>query len=177
MAGDDRGVTMRGRPISSVLRRAVVALAAVLVALPLIAARADAFVYWSIDPGAGGGRIGKANNTGGIVTNTLMSGLFGAQAVAVAGGYIYWANGPNQIGKATLDGTVVEANFVSGIFSANAIAVDPVNGYLFWADLDSARIGRANLADGSGVNLSLVSTLNKATGLAVDSAPRPSTGR
>jgi hypothetical protein len=149
-----------------------VAFAAVAVAIPFIAARADAFVYWSMNPRAGGGLVGRANNNGSSVTHTLMSGLFGAQAIAVDSQYLYWANGPNSIGKATLDGTIINQNFVSGIFSANAIAVDPVNEFIFWADLENARIGRANLADGTDVMLSFISTLNKATAVAVDSATK-----
>src|SRR5690349_17391134 len=142
---------MRIRPISRVVRRAAVALVAVAVAVPLIAVRADAFVYWSMNPGAGGGQVGRANNNGSSVTHALMSGLFGAQAIALDSENLYWANGPSSIGKATLDATIVNQNFVSGIFSANAIAVDPVNHFIFWADIENARIGRANLADGSDV--------------------------
>ena len=159
---------MRRRPILSVLRRAAVALVAVAVAGPLIAARADAFVYWSMNPGPGGGMIGRANNDGSSVNHTLMAGLFGAQSMAVDASYIYWANGPNSIGRANLDGTNADPTFVSGIFTANALAVDSVNGYLFWADGNGSHIGRANLADGTGVNTSLISTIGKATGVAVN---------
>ncbi len=79
-----------------------------------------------------------------------MHSLFGAQAVAVDASHLYWANGPNSIGRANLDGTGANPSFVSGIFSANALAVDSVNGFIFWADLEGDRIGRANLADGAG---------------------------
>src|SRR5690349_12411678 len=125
---------MSRRPISRVMRRVAVALVAVAVAVPFIAARADAFVYWSMNPGAGGGLVGRANNDGSSVNRTLMTGLFGAQAMTVDGAYIYWANGPNSIGRANLDGTGAIPNFVSGIFTANALAVDAANGFLFWAD-------------------------------------------
>jgi hypothetical protein len=102
-----------------------------------------------------------------------MHSLFGAQAVAVDGSHIYWANGPNSIGRANLDGTGANPSFVSGIFSANALAVDSVNGFIFWADLEGDRIGRANLADGSGVSTSFISTFGgKATGVAVDSSSK-----
>ena len=161
---------MHRRPISSVLRRAAVALVAAAVAVPLIAARADAFVYWSMYPGPGGGMIGRANNDGGTVNRTLMSGLFGAESMAVDGSQIYWANGSNSIGRANLDGTGANPNFVSGIFTANALAVDSINGYLFWAVSIGSHIGRANLADGQGVTTSFISTIGKATGVAVEGA-------
>ena len=111
-------------------RRALMALVAVALAVPLIAARADAFVYWSLYPGAGGGQIGRANNDGSSPNRTFLHGLFGAEALAVDSSYIYWANGPNSIARANLDGTGVNPSFVSGIFSANAIAVDSVNGFI-----------------------------------------------
>jgi hypothetical protein len=156
-----------------VVRRLVVALAAMALAVPVFAARADAFVYWSMNPGAGGGLIGRVNNDGSSPNRTLMHSLFGAQAVAVDGSHIYWANGPNSIGRANLDGTGANPSFVSGIFSANALAVDSVNGFIFWADLEGDRIGRANLADGSGVSTSFISTFGgKATGVAVDSSSK-----
>jgi hypothetical protein len=162
-----------GRTTTTVVRRLVVALAAMALAVPVFAARADAFVYWSMNPGAGGGLIGRANNDGSSPNRTLMHSLFGAQAVAVDGSHIYWANGPNSIGRANLDGTGANPSFVSGIFSANALAVDSVNGFIFWADLEGDRIGRANLADGSGVSTSFISTFGgKATGVAVDSSSK-----
>jgi hypothetical protein len=102
-----------------------------------------------------------------------MSGLFGARALAIDGSYLYWANGSNSIGRANLDGTNANPNFVSGVFTANALAVDSANGYIFWADANGSRIGRANLANGLNVTTSLISTFGaKATGVAVDSASK-----
>ncbi|MET0526440.1 MAG: hypothetical protein ABWZ91_16660 [Nocardioides sp.] len=164
---------MSGRTMSTMVRRAAVALVAVAVAVPLIAARADAFIYWSKNPGNGGGLIGRANNDGGGANYTFMSGLFGARALAIDGSYVYWANGSNSIGRANLDGTGANSNFVSGIFTANALVVDSANGYIFWADANGSRIGRANLANGLNVNTSLISTFGaKATGVAVDTASK-----
>jgi hypothetical protein len=159
-----------------VLRRAATALVAVAVAVPLIATRADAYIYWSMSFGTSGGRIGQAANTGSVLNFTLINpigGLSGATAIAIDGSHIYWGNGPNQIGRADLDGNNANPNFVSGIFTANALAVDSVNGFLFWADESGSRIGRANLADGKGVNTAFISsTVSKATGVAVDSTAK-----
>ena len=164
-----RGVdAVSGRTTTTVVRRWAMALAAMALAVPLFAARADAFVYWSMNPGAGGGLIGRANNDGSSPNRTLMHSLFGATAVAVDASHIYWANGPNSIGRANRDGTGANPSFVSGIFSANALAVDSVNGFIFWADSEGSRIGRANLADGAGVSTSFIATIGKATGVAVD---------
>jgi hypothetical protein len=154
------------------VRRWAMALAAMVLAVPLLAARADAFVYWSMNPGAGGGLVGRANNDGSSPNRALMHNLFGATAVAVDASHLYWANGPDSIGRANLDGTGADPTFVSGIFSANALAVDSVNGFIFWADLNGSRIGRANLADGTGVSTSFISTIGKATGVAVDSTTK-----
>jgi hypothetical protein len=78
---------------SIVVRRVAATLAALAVVVPAIAARADAFVYWSVNPGAGGGMIERAPLTGGN-PSFLLSNLFGATAIAVDSNYIYWANGP-----------------------------------------------------------------------------------
>jgi hypothetical protein len=145
---------MRIRPTSHVLRRAAVALVAVAVTVPLIAARADAYIYWSMNPGAGGGRVGQALNTGTVANYTLLGGLFGATAMAVDSQNIYWGNGSEGIGQAGLDGSNVQRNFVPAFFTANAIAVDSTKGtgYIFWADQNHSQIGRATITNGELVS-------------------------
>jgi hypothetical protein len=86
---------------SSFVRRVAVALAVLAIAIPALAAPADAFVYWSLNPRAGQGSIGRANHLTGSVLNFLfLQNLFGAEGIAVdsAHGFLYWANGPDQIG-------------------------------------------------------------------------------
>ena len=151
---------------SIVVRRVAVALAALAVILPAIAARADAFVYWSGNPRAGEGFIGRAPLTGGS-PSFLLSNLFGAQGIAVDTNFIYWANGPNFIGRANLNGTNPNGNFIGFIGTPTALAVDSTHGFIYWVDQHAGTIGRASLSGGS-INESLIDTLGPATGVAVD---------
>ena len=151
---------------SIVVRRVAVALAALAVILPAIAARADAFVYWSGNPRAGEGFIGRAPLTGGS-PSFLLSNLFGAQGIAVDTNFIYWANGPNFIGRANLNGTNPNGNFIGFIGTPTALAVDSTHGFIYWVDQHAGTIGRASVSGGS-INDSLIDTLGSATGVAVD---------
>jgi hypothetical protein len=161
---------MTGRSMFRFGRRIAVALAVLSIILTIAAARADAFVYWTVFGSAGNGMVSRANTDGTIPNYTFLKGLFGAQAIAVDSTYIYWANGPEGIGRATLDGKTVESNFILGAFTATALAVDSKNGFIYWTNPHAGTIGRAPLSGGStGINNSLVSTLGPPTGVAVDS--------
>jgi len=160
------GCARRVNVRSIVVRRVAVALAALAVILPAIAARADAFVYWSGNPRAGEGFIGRAPLTGGS-PSFLLSNLFGAQGIAVDTNFIYWANGPNFIGRANLNGTNPNGNFIGFIGTPTALAVDSTHGFIYWVDQHAGTIGRASLSGGS-INDSLIDTLGPATGVAVD---------
>ena len=151
---------------SIVVRRVAVALAALAVILPAIAARADAFVYWSGNPRAGEGFIGRAPLTGGS-PSFLLSNLFGAQGIAVDSNFLHWANGPNFIGRANLNGTNPNGNFIGFIGTPTALAVDSTHGFIYWVDQHAGTIGRASVSGGS-INDSLIDTLGPATGVAVD---------
>ena len=138
--------------------------------LPIAAARADAFVYWTVFGSAGNGLVSRANTDGTSPNYTFLRGLFGAQAIAVDSTYLYWANGPQGIGRATLDGKTVESNFIVAAFTATALAVDSTHGFIYWTNARTGTIGRAPLSGGtSGLNNSLVDTLGPPTGVAVDS--------
>jgi virginiamycin B lyase len=120
-------------------------------------------VYWTAIalPAVG---IGRANLNGTGINQRFMpvmrmNGVVtGNGGLAVAGGYIYWANG-TDIGRANLDGTDINPNFIPGSPAAITIA----GGYIYWANEDfnvpgehvAASIGRANL-DGTGVNQSFI---------------------
>ena len=160
------GCARRVNVRSIVVRRVAVALAALAVILPAIAARADAFVYWSGNPRAGEGFIGRAPLTGGS-PSFLLSNLFGAQGIAVDTNFIYWANGPNFIGRANLNGTNPNGNFIGFIGTPTALAVDSTHGFIYWVDQHAGTIGRASLSGGS-INDSLIDTLGPATGVTVD---------
>jgi hypothetical protein len=78
------------------------ALAAVLavMACGCLAARADAFVYWSNNVA-----LGRANLDGSGINQNLLGIGLGVYGVAVDGQHIYWTNpGDYTIGRANLDG-------------------------------------------------------------------------
>ena len=161
---------MTGRSMFRFGRRIAVALAALAIILPIAAARADAFVYWTVFGSAGNGLVSRANTDGTSPNYTFLKGLFGAQAIAVDSTYLYWANGPEGIGRATLDGKTIESNFIVAAFTATALAVDSKNGFIYWTNPRTGTIGRAPLSGGTAeLNNSLVDTLGSATGVAVDS--------
>lgn len=162
---------MTGRSMFRFGRRVAVALAALSIVLPIAAARADAFVYWSVDESAGNGMVSRANTDGTSPNYTFLAPLFGAQAIAIDGTYLYWANGPQGIGRATLDGKTVESNFIVAAFTATALAVDSTHGFIYYTNARTGTIGRAPLSGGTaGLNNALVETLGAPTGVAVDSA-------
>jgi len=160
---------------SIVVRRVAVALAALAVILPAIAARADAFVYWSGNPRAGEGFIGRAPLTGGS-PSFLLSNLFGAQGIAVDSNFLYWANGPDEIGRANLDGSSPNPSFIIGARvgtptgapagTPTGLAVDGTS--VYWADHVDETIGRAPVSGGSTVNNFFIRALGDPTGVAVD---------
>ena len=161
---------MTGRSMFRFGRRIAVALAALSILLPIAAARADAFVYWTVFGSAGNGLVSRANTDGTSPNYTFLTHLFGAQAIAIDGTYLYWANGPEGIGRATLDGKTVDSNFIVAAFTATALAVDSTHGFIYWTNARTGTIGRAPLSGGtSGINNSLVDTLGPPTGVAVDS--------
>ena len=157
------------------VRRVALALATLAIAMPALAARADAFLYWSLNPRAGEGSIGQANHLTGSVLNFLfLQNLFGAQGIAVDSthGFIYWANGPDQIGRVSLSSTgtlgTPDPNFITFIGTPTALAVDSTDGFIYWVDQHAGTIGRASLTGGS-INDRLIDPLGIPTGVAVDS--------
>src|SRR6266511_488674 len=95
------------RPIGlrSAIRFRLAALgAAALLAMSVVATRADAFVYWA---GQEGDTIGRANLDGTAVSQGFLAapGLSPC-GVAVDGTHVFWGgSSTNTIGRADLDGT------------------------------------------------------------------------
>jgi hypothetical protein len=163
----------------------LLALLSALLPLPLaLAARAEAFVYWSDDSR---GTIGRANLDGTGVERGFIGGIDSPGSVAVDGRYSYWG-GHGQIhdstgfeaaiARARLDGTKIDWTFIpaaAGMYEGiDQIAVD--DDHIYWAKNFShggvepfGSISRANL-DGTGVESEFVTGFFGAivTGLAVD---------
>src|SRR5690349_12295432 len=92
------------------------ALVAVALATIALAARADAYVYWThLDTES----IGRANPDGtGVNPNFIPAGSEFPGGVAVDSKYIYWVNADAQtIGRANLDGTGINQSFIATDFS------------------------------------------------------------
>ncbi len=159
---------MRSSP--STLAAALVLLA-VLVVLPLVlAARADASIYWT-NSSYPAGTIGRANLDGTGVDQSFVTGVGSPDAVAADAGHVYWTNWPdaltNTIGRANLDGSGVDASFVTGVGNyLSGLAVDAR--HIYWTSPFENTIGRANL-DGSGVDHHFITGAgDDLSGLAVD---------
>ena len=164
-------------------RRVALVLAALAVATLALAARADAYVYWT---DAAKDTIGRANLDGTGVDRSFIRGLVHPEAIAVdtTHGYLYWVNANpcctsdpgGTIGRANLDGTGVDPDFISGIGSPHGVAVD--GAHVYWDDTHTTvtptgsvsdfAIGRANL-DGTGVDQGFIEP-GGGNGLAVDDA-------
>jgi DNA-binding beta-propeller fold protein YncE len=87
---------------------ALAALLAVMVSGGM-AARADAFVYWSQR-----NAVGRANLDGSDAAQSLIAPVGYPQGVAVDGQYVYWANAwSDSIGRANIDGTGIDQAFLS----------------------------------------------------------------
>jgi hypothetical protein len=167
----------------------VLALALALLVLPaLLAPRADAYVYWTLDSG-----IGRADLDGthidqdfvrlGCPLETRPSKappptFCDPGALAVDASHFYWRSRPtyspvsDAVARANLDGTGVDRNFISGDWVGGYdIAVDAE--HVYWDTgicCSEGTIARANL-DGTGAELSFLSFISGyAVTLAVDDA-------
>ena len=166
----------------------MLALLGALLVLPLaLAARAEAFVYWT---NSSTNAIGRANLDGTGVDERFIGGTELPGAVAVDGRYIYWGGygqvaHPTEeqgaaIARARLDGTKVDWTFIPNATtgpqeSIRQIAVD--DDHIYWTEVFShagvtpaGSISRANL-DGTGVERQFITGFAEGavpTGLAVD---------
>src|SRR5918911_864249 len=114
------GVAGRHRLWSTLVRRAAPTLATLVLATFVLAAPADAFVYW-----ANRATIGRANLDGTGASQNFIPGALNPSGVAVDGAHVYWANvNTGTIGRANLDGTGVDQSFITGASRPGGVAVD-----------------------------------------------------
>jgi hypothetical protein len=153
-------MTIRTRGFARAVGASVVLLATMLV----LAATAEAFVYWS-----GHGVIGRANPDGtGVDPFFFPRGIRGqACGLAVTDTHLYWASRGRRrdsaIGRANLDGSAAERNFIAGADYPTGLAVDA--SYIYWANNEET-IARAEL-DGTGVEKAFIADVS-ARAVAVD---------
>ena len=140
----------------------VLAVSTLLLVMPALGARADAYIYFAND---GTGSVARFDPSNGHGTLDFVSG--GPDGVAVNSTYIYWTNEDTfTIGRANLDGTDVDQNFITGLL-ANAVAAN--DKFIYWTEVGagSDSIGRARI-DGTGFDPTFISNLTNAGGIAVD---------
>src|SRR5918911_416018 len=157
------GVAGRHRLWSTLVRRAAPTLATLVLATFVLAAPADAFVYWA---NSGTNSIGRANLDGTGADQSFITGANAPDGVAVDGAHIYWANRAT-IGRANLDGTGASQNFIPGALNPSGVAVD--GAHVHWANVNPRTIRRAKL-DGTDVNQNFITGANAPAGVAVDGA-------
>ena len=149
---------------------ATIATIAVLGFAAVIAAEAQAHVYWTARGNTTGSTVGRANLDGTGANPAFIGGASGPVGVAVSRSFIYWANtfsSGGTIGRANLDGSGVNQSFIAGAKLPCGVAVDAA--HVYWANNATNSIGRANL-DGTGLSNSFITGANQPCGVAVDAS-------
>ncbi len=162
---------------------AAIALVASLLVLALaFAARAEAFIYWTVNGNSVGatGTIGRATLNGTGINPVFVAPKPGKAVfdVAVNDTHVYWTGQTVDVGKtiarAKLNGTGIENNLF-GAFTfdpqPNDIAVD--DSHVYWtydfAPGNQGGIGRANL-DGTGVDPGFITTAGEVDHVAISNS-------
>jgi sugar lactone lactonase YvrE len=161
-----------GKVRSAVVRRAMLPLATIVVAILALAGRADGFIYWATSPISPTfpHSIGRANLDGTGITPGFITGLSGPNDVAVDSAHVYWSTSipTNSLARANLDGTGVNESFITGLDVPDGVAVD--SAHVYWTEFTNRSIGRANL-DGTGANTNFITGAPvAAASVAVDGA-------
>jgi len=143
-------------------------------------------VYW-VDNTLSEAKIGRASLDGGFVQPEFVKiGVAFPCGLTVNSASVFWADtglfgGGTRIGRAdVLTGSGVDPSFIAGASAPCGMALDN-SSHLYWANSESADIGRAS-TDGTGVDQSFIETgATQVCGVAVDSratppAPPPSGG-
>lgn len=145
-------------------RRHVGSVLAIAIAMALwSASSAGAYIYWvNYDSGT----IGRADLNGSRPDQRFISGVKGAQQVAVDPRHIYWTNyDTGTIGRANLDGSNPKPRFITGTSHPYGLAVD--SGHIYWTH--GFDVGRAKL-DGSSIETGFIAGVPGSSpyGLAID---------
>ena len=124
-------------------------------------------IYWS--DRSGGTGIGHANLDG-TGERTLIPNTGSSCGVALAGGYLYWADNPffsaSTIGRALESGAQADKTFITGLNGPCGLAVDA--NYLYFAD--GSTIDRSDLSspDPTASTQQIVFGNRNACGIAID---------
>lgn len=123
--------------------------------------------------------VGRAELGGGNVQQSFIPTKCAEPVgVAVDTTYVYWANtNCTSIGRAKLDGSEIDQDFVE-LSEEGACGLAVGGSHIYWGrygEEGSGFVGRANLADGSGVNEKLIPTRGYTCGVAIGPDPAPPT--
>jgi hypothetical protein len=99
-----------------------------------------------------------------------------AIAIDEASEKLYWTTSDSlppvgRIRRADLDGSNVE-DFVVDLAAPRELAIDPIAGKIYWAEQDSSRIQRADLADGGNVESIVGEGSGRIFGITLDISAR-----
>lgn len=133
---------------------------------------AGGYLYWANEGGKDSdtgslveSSIGRAHLDGTDVNQRFIAGTHVADAVTVAGGYIYWANGNtpihDTIGRAKLNGTRINQRFMTNTIGTALASHGP---YIYGSDFN--HIWRAKL-NGTSVNRHFISLPGDTEGIAI----------
>jgi hypothetical protein len=151
-----------------------------VLAIAVLSARADAYVYYANFNG--NQSIGRMSLSGAFVNPDFIPNARHPCGVAVDGEHIFWGNlngnrgGPpvpgGGIGRANLDGSGVNQDLVPNADFPCGVAINST--YVYWSNRGNPfggtpgdSIGRATL-DGGGIDQTFIDTLNAPCGVAVD---------
>jgi len=120
-------------------------------------------IYWC-DPALG--NIHRADLDGAGM-ETVVSGLNGPQDLAVAGGRVFWAQGPDGVLSASIDSAVPTPLVSAFAGSTTVLALTPDGCRVYWAAAD--RFSFTATRPGSCVTDLTANFLDEAVGLAIES--------
>ena len=118
-------------------------------------------IYWTNKDESG---LQRGNFDGSDIVD-IYDGPVGGVALNIADGTVYWSTG-DTIKRASRDGIGDTEELVVELSEALDIALDLAGEKMYWADLGTGKIQRANL-DGTGVE-DLVVSLEEPFGIALD---------
>jgi|GEM_PF-2075288 len=126
-------------------------------------------LYWA---DFGSGKILRGDVAGSTTPSELIAGLDGPVGVSLSNdGYLYWTEANAKVIKrrASISGTIT--TLVSGLTTPNYIAVDDASGQMFWTEIGTPRIRKADV---NGANVqTLPLAVAHPTGIAATSSPLP----
>src|SRR4051794_22995576 len=131
-------------------QKALAMAVALIAALVLLPACAQAALYWPTSYG-----LSRSNTDGSEFNYQFIgpgpTGPFaeydGCEDVSVSASYVYWSEpARGSIARANLDGSGANYDFITGLLNPCGMAVDETS--IYWTEEKASRISKANLDGG-----------------------------